>query len=94
MEHCTSKFGDEKGIPAFGRDRIEQAMRLRIRDTIEELVNEELDAALGAPKSARVAAQRQGYRHGTRERTIDHQSGAGDVCDAAGTDAAGRRDAR
>jgi hypothetical protein len=53
MEHCTRKPGDEKEIPEFGRDSIEQAMRLRIRDTIEELVKEELDAALGAPKSAR-----------------------------------------
>lgn len=70
MEHCTKKLGDEKEIPEFGRDSIEQAMRLRIRDTIEELVKEELDAALGAPKSVRVGEQRQGYRHGTRERTL------------------------
>lgn len=70
MEHCTRKPGEEKEIPDFGRDSIEQAMRLRIRDTIEELVKEELDAALGAPKSARVGGQRQGYRHGTRERTL------------------------
>jgi hypothetical protein len=35
MEHCTRKPGDEKEIPAFGRDSIEQAMRLRIRDTID-----------------------------------------------------------
>ena len=51
MEHCTRKPGNEKAIGEFGRDRMEQAMRLRIRDTIEELVKEELDAALGAPKS-------------------------------------------
>jgi len=70
MEHCTRKPGDEKEIPEFGRDSIEQAMRLRIRDTIEELVKEELEAALGAAKSARVGEQRQGYRHGTRERTL------------------------
>jgi putative transposase len=70
MGHCTRKPGDEKAIPEFGRDSIEQAMRLRIRDTIEELVKEELDAALGASKSARVGEQRQGYRHGTRERTL------------------------
>ena len=70
MEHCTKKPGDEKEIPEFGRDSIEQTMRLRIRDTIEELVKEELDAALGAPKSARIGEQRQGYRHGTREWTL------------------------
>ena len=45
-------------------------MRLRIRDTIEERVKEELDAALGAPKSVRVGEQRLGYRHATRERTL------------------------
>ena len=70
MEHCTKKAGEEKEIPAFGPDSIELAMRLRIRDTIEELVKQELDAALGAVKSARVGETRQGYRHGTRERTL------------------------
>jgi transposase-like protein len=70
MEHCARKPGDEKEIPEFSRDSIEQAMRLRIRDTIEDLVKEELDAALGAPKSARVGEQRQGYCHGLRERTL------------------------
>lgn len=39
-------------------------MRLWIRDTIEELVHQELDAALGAMKSARVGETRQGYRTG------------------------------
>jgi transposase-like protein len=70
MEHCTKKPGDEKEVPAFGPDSIELAMRLRIRDTIEELVQQELDAALGAVKSARVGETRQGYRHGTRERAL------------------------
>jgi hypothetical protein len=70
MEHCAKKPGDEKEIPAFGPDSIEMAMRLRIRDTIEELVKQELDAALGAVKSARVGETREGYRHGTRERTL------------------------
>src|SRR5262252_6234665 len=70
MEHCSRKPGEEKAVSEFIGDSIEQAMRLRIRDTIEELVKEELDAALGAPKSARLGGQRQGYRHGTRERTL------------------------
>jgi putative transposase len=70
MEHCTKNPGDEKEIPGFGADSIEMAMRLRIRDTIEELVRQELEAALGAVKSARVGETRQGYRHGTRERTL------------------------
>ncbi len=54
----------------FGPDTIETVMRLRIRDTIERLVDEELETALGASKSARVGEQRQGYRHGTRPRTL------------------------
>src|SRR5690606_3463698 len=70
MEHCTKKPGEEKEVPAFGPDSIELAMRLRIRDTIEELVQQELESALGAVKSARVGATRQGHRHGTRERTL------------------------
>jgi putative transposase len=70
MEHCTKKPGEEKEVPAFGPDSIELAMRLRIRDTIEELVQQELESALGAVKSARVGETRQGYRHGTRERTL------------------------
>jgi putative transposase len=70
MEHCTRKPGDEKEIPEFGPDSIEMAMRQRIRDTIEELVKQELDAALGAGKSARVGDTRQGYRHGRRARTL------------------------
>src|SRR6266511_2168726 len=40
------------------------------RESIEELVEEELDAALGAARSERVGAKRAGYRHGTRERTL------------------------
>ena len=45
-------------------------MRARVRTTIEAIVQEELDAALGAEKSARVGETRQGYRHGSRERTL------------------------
>ena len=55
---------------AFGPDTIEGRMRGRIRATIEAIVEEELEAALGAEKSARVGATRQGYRHGSRERTL------------------------
>ena len=65
-----SKKGVGAEAPTFGPDTIETVMRLRIRDTIEWLVEDELEAALGATKSARVGAQRQGYRHGTRPRTL------------------------
>ncbi len=47
-------------------------MRLRIRDTIEKLMKEELDAALGAPRSARVGGDaRATVRHARADRD-DH----------------------
>ena len=49
-----------------GADTIECVMRERVRDTIERIVEEELETALGAARSARVGEARAGYRHGTR----------------------------
>src|SRR5207244_12032912 len=49
---------------------LETLIRRRARGLIDAIVKEELEAALGAAESARVAAARQGYRHGTRERTL------------------------
>ena len=69
MKDCTRKPVDEKEIP-WGADTIEARMRIRIRATIEMVVEEELEAALGAAPSARVGDTRQGYRHGARERTL------------------------
>lgn len=51
------KSNYEKKIPTFGPDSIEMAMRLRIRDTIEELVKQKLDAALGAVRIGREWAR-------------------------------------
>ncbi len=49
---------------------LEMIIRHRARGLIEAIVEEELAAALGAALSARVGHARQGYRHGTRERTV------------------------
>ena len=49
---------------------LETLIRRRARGLIDAIVEEELEAALGAAESARVGAARQGYRHGTRERTL------------------------
>jgi hypothetical protein len=57
-------------MPVFGTDSIEMTMRLRIRDTIDELVKEEFDAALGALSRRAWARHARGIRHGTRERTL------------------------
>jgi putative transposase len=45
-------------------------MRDRVRVAIEAIVEEELEAVLGAASSARVGQERRGYRHGTRSRTL------------------------
>lgn len=69
---------DSKGTAggeAFDRDSIEQVMRERIRETIEVLVEEEPEAALGAARSARAGAGRAGYRHGRRPRTLSTSLG-------------------
>jgi putative transposase len=49
---------------------LEAAFRVRARAWIDAIVEEEIKAALGAAPSARVGAERHGYRHGTRERTL------------------------
>jgi transposase-like protein len=54
----------------MGSDTIEARMRERVRTTIEAIVEDELEIALGAERSARVGAVRQGYRHGGRARTL------------------------
>ena len=70
MHDSTTKQARSEGLPEFGPDTIEGTMRARVRETIEAIVTEELEAALGASKSARVGDTRQGYRHGHRERTL------------------------
>lgn len=70
MKDSTTKQAGGEGLPEFGPDTIEGTMRARVRATIEAIVQEELAAALGASKSARVGDTRQGYRHGQRERTL------------------------
>lgn len=49
---------------------LETLIRRRARGLIDAIVEEELEAVLGAAESARVGPARQGYRHGTRERTL------------------------
>ena len=63
----SRKAVGEEGFE-WGADFIEAEIRGRIRNMIEGIVAEELEAALGAGKSQRVGAARGGYRHGSRER--------------------------
>ena len=70
MQDSTTKTAGGGRLPTFGPDTIETLMRARVRTTIEAIVQEDLDAALGAAKSARVGETRRGDRHGSRERTL------------------------
>src|SRR5260370_2366726 len=61
-------------------DPIEVAIRDRVRGFIEELVEAELDDALGRsryqrPGDAQMAGGTAGYRHGRRERQLLGSSG-------------------
>ncbi len=59
-----------------GKGALEELMRERIRATIESIVEEELETALGAARSQRVGPVRVGYRHGKRPRTLTTSLGA------------------
>ncbi|GAC1469006.1 MAG: hypothetical protein PVSMB1_17630 [Gemmatimonadaceae bacterium] len=60
----------EEAIRSEEATTLETLIRRRARGLIDAIVAEEVEAALGAPESARVGPARQGYRHGTRERTL------------------------
>jgi transposase-like protein len=68
MERDSRKAVEEEGL-VWGSDTIEAEIRERIRGMIETLVEEELEAVLGAGRSERVGA-RHSYRHGVRERQL------------------------
>src|ERR1700739_2573541 len=74
MERDSRKAVGEEGFE-WGADTIETEIRERIRGMIETIVEEELEAALGASKSQRVGEARTGYRHGARERQLSTSLG-------------------
>lgn len=63
----------------IGKGALEELLRERIRGTIEAIVEEELKDALGAARSQRVGANRSGYRHGRRPRTLSTSLGASTI---------------
>jgi len=75
MEKVTSEAARRKAAMEMGPDGIEAGVRGRIRAWIEELVEAELTAALGAEVSERPGATREGYRHGHRARTLSTSLG-------------------
>ena len=70
MTNDSRKVPTAEDPPRWDPACLEALIRQRVRETLEQVVNEELAAVLGAPRSDRVGAARQGYRHGTRERTV------------------------
>jgi transposase-like protein len=62
-----------------GKGSLEELMRERIRGTIEIIVEQELEEALGAASSQRVGEQRVGYRHGHRARSLSTSLGASTI---------------
>ena len=69
-------MASDSRVLGVGKATLEELMRERIRATIEAIVDEELEAALGAARSQRMGAVRAGYRHGKRERTLTTSLGA------------------
>ena len=59
-ERLSNRSHDCRSRAEFRSDAIERVMREQIRETIEQLVAEELAAAFGAGKSIRVGEQRTG----------------------------------
>ena len=56
------------------RQDIHDRLRTKIRQAIEEVLEEELLAALGSDRHERTAGRR-GYRHGARPRTVTTTAG-------------------
>ena len=70
MAKDSRKVSSDEATRAEEGTTLETLIRQRARGLIDAIVEEELEAALGAAASARVGTARQGYRHGTRERTL------------------------
>jgi transposase-like protein len=70
------KYSGKWGLPTRGQreEVLEDRLRLKTRGWIEEMVNEELDAALGTGRHQR-SAERRGYRKGKRGRSITTSNG-------------------
>ena len=60
---------DASGEVSLGADPLSEALRGELRTLVERLIREELIEALGAGRYERVA-ERRGYQHSPRERTI------------------------
>ena len=73
MEENSTK-SDADGTPLFAGDAwfdpIEAGIRDKVRGFIQELLEQELTAALGRTRHERAESRPAGYRNGTRERQL------------------------
>src|ERR1700688_2181959 len=72
---AKTSIGREVVQEASLREGLEAAIRERVREVIELILEEEVEAALGAGRSQRVA-ERCGYRHGRKPRRLTLRTGA------------------
>lgn len=75
-----AKASTEREVGQEGslREGLEASIRERVREIIEVVLEEEVAASLGAPRSRRVA-ERNGYRHGRKSRRLTMRTGTVDV---------------
>jgi len=68
----TTRDADGTGLFAAEAwfDPIEAGIRERVRGFIQELLEQELTAALGRSRSERAIGEPKGYRNGTRKRQL------------------------
>jgi putative transposase len=71
---AKSSTAMEVGQEGSLREGLEAAIRERVREIIEMVLQEEVEAALGAGRSQRVA-ERAGYRHGSKPRNLTLRTG-------------------
>jgi len=73
----TAEAGPAGMALPWQKDVLSEGIRVRVREAIGEIVNEELDAVLGAGDYER-SLSRRGYRNGARPRTITTSQGKTD----------------
>ena len=71
---AKTSIATETGQESSLREGLEAAIRDRVREIIEMVLQEEVEAALGAGRSQRVA-ERVGYRHGRKSRRLTLRTG-------------------
>src|SRR5437660_3153119 len=71
---AKSSTAMEVGQEGSLREGLEVAISERVREIIEMVLQEEVEAALGARRSQRVA-ERSGYRHGRKSRQLTLRAG-------------------